>query len=111
MNREKFNAKVKYDNFFDDVFFSKEFKNALIKEFGYAPYGMTFDTCFLDDSEIYFKLVSKSYGYEYSGEHVIGDYTLNKFNFTENIFNFTINYIKSNYLDFWEDVKEYTFIY
>ena len=63
-----FDLKVKFDTAFDKIFFSKEFRNAMVKKFGICPNGMTFDTRYDDDvSEIYFVLVSKSYGYEYSG--------------------------------------------
>ena len=114
MNKKmsNFDLKVKFDTAFDKIFFSKEFINAMVKKFGICQKGMTFDTRYDDDvSEIYFILVSKSYGYEYSGERVVGDYSLNKFEFTEEMFDFAINYLSMNDRETWTEIINYEFGY
>ena len=114
MNKKmsNFDLKVKFDTAFDKIFFSKEFKNAMLKKFGICPNGMTFDTRYDDDvSEIYFILVSKSYGYEYSGERVVGDYTLNKFEFSKDMFDFAIDYFAMNDRETWAEIVNYEFGY
>lgn len=104
--------KVKFDTAFDKIFFSKEFKNAMLKKFGIAPRGMTFDTRYDDDvSEIYFVLVSKRYGYEYSGEIIIGDYSLNKYDFSREMFDFAIDYLAMNDRELWAEITNYEFTY
>lgn len=104
--------KVKFDTVFDKIFFSNDFKNAMLNKFGIAPVGMTFDTRYDDDvSEIYFVLVSKSYGYEYSGEMVIGDYSLNKFEFRREMFDFAIDYLSMNARELWAEIINYEFAY
>lgn len=114
MNKKMSNwdLKVKFDTALDNIFFSKEFRIAIMKKFKIAPNGMTFDTRYDDDvSEIYFVLVSKKYGYEYSGEHVIGDYTLNKFEFSREMFDFAIDYLAMNNRDLWNEIINYEFTY
>lgn len=64
-----------YDPLFDEIFYSKEFIDYVLKNKGYCPNGLTIDTCF-DDKGMYFTCCCKEYGYEYSGERVVGDYTL-----------------------------------
>ena len=104
--------KVKFDTAFDKLFFSSKFKNSMIKKFGYCPNGMTLDTRYDDDaSEIYFVLVSKKYGYEYSGDIVIGDFTLNKFEFSREMFDFAIDYLAMNDRDTWSEIVNYEFSY
>ena len=104
--------KVKFDTAFDKIFFSNDFKNAMLNKFGIAPAGMTFDTRYNDDvSEIYFVLVSKSYGYEYSGERVVGDYSLNKFEFSREMFDFAIDYLSMNARELWAEIINYEFAY
>lgn len=114
MNGEmcNFDLKVKYDTTFDKIFFSNEFKNAMVKKFGICPNGTTFDTRYDDEeSKIYFVLVSKNYGYEYSGERVIGDYTLNKFEFSKEMFDFVIDYFATNDHETWTEIFNYEFGY
>lgn len=109
---DNFDLKVKFDTAFDKIFFSNGFKNAMVKKFGICPNGMTFDTKYDDDnSKIYFVLVSKSYGYEYSGERVIGDYTLNKFEFSKEMFDFAIDYFIMNDYETWAKIDNYEFRY
>ena len=104
--------KVKFDTAFDKIFFSNDFKNAMLNKFGIAPAGMTLDTRYDDDvSEIYFVLVSKSYGYEYSGERVVGDYSLNKFEFSREMFDFAIDYLSMNARELWAEIINYEFAY
>ena len=107
-----FDLKVKFDTIFDKIFFSNGFKNAMVKKFGICPNGMTFDTRYDDEeSKIYFVLVSKNYGYEYSGEKVIGDYTLNKFDFSKEMFGFAIDYLVANNYETWVEIADYEFRY
>ena len=104
--------KVKFDTAFDKIFFSNDFKNAMLNKFGIAPAGMTLDTRYDDDvSEIYFVLVCKSYGYEYSGERVVGDYSLNKFEFSREMFDFAIDYLSMNARELWAEIINYEFAY
>lgn len=107
-----FDLKIKFDKAFDKLFFSKNFRAEMTKKFGMCPTGMTIDTCYNnDDSEIYFKLVSKNYGYEYSGEMVVGDYTLNKFIFTQEMADFAISYIRNNAPDLFDEIKTFEIVY
>ena len=39
-----FDLKVKYDTFFDEIFFSKDFTNKMVENFKYCPSGLTIDT-------------------------------------------------------------------
>ena len=75
MNKE--NLKSYYDSLFDDIFFSKEFIDYVLKNKGYCPKGLTVDTKF-DDNGMYFKCCCKEYGYEYSNERIVGDFTILK---------------------------------
>lgn len=107
-----FDLKIKFDKAFDKLFFSKNFRAEMTNKIGICPKGITFDTCYdNDDSEIYFKLVSKNYGYEYSGEMVVGDYTLNKFVFTQEMADFAISYIRNNAPDLFDEIKAFEIVY
>ena len=104
--------KVKYDTAFDKIFFSNDFKIAMLNKFGIAPTGMTFDTRYDDDvSEPYFALCCKLYGYEYSGERVVGDYSLNKFELSKEMFDFAIDYLAMHARELWADIINYEFTY
>ena len=93
-----FDLKVKYDTFFDEIFFSKDFTNKMVENFKYCPNGLTFDTKINEDKDnIYFKVCAKEYGYEYPNEHVIGDFTINSTNkVTEEMVDYMINYLFEN---------------
>lgn len=99
MSNKEFEIKKKFDTVFDELFFSKEFKNAVTSKFGICPNGLTFDTNYDEDStdtKIYLYICCKKYGYDYSEkDHVIGDYYLldNK-NIPDGIADFMVNWVK-----------------
>ena len=64
-----------YDKIFDDLFFSDEFKDFCVKKLKHYPVGLTIDT--IDKGkEKFFVVCCKEYGYDFSGQRVIGDYVV-----------------------------------
>ena len=99
--------KTKYDKIFDDIFFSKEFKDSVVEKFGYCPNGLTFDTVIYDD-EPEFICRCKQYGCEYSGERVIGDYQYIKPTVDlEKYGVYMAEYIISNYPELYKEISKY----
>lgn len=102
--------KIKYDKIFDDIFFSKEFKDFIVEKFDYCPNGLTFDTE-VENDKPEFTCCCKKYGYEYSGERVIGDYRienppsieLEKYAYE------MLKYLKDNYPTIYEEIAKYDF--
>lgn len=112
MTDNQLKLKIKFDTAFDNLFYSKEFKDAMIKKFGIAPAGLTFDTRFDDDvSEPFFCLCCKKYGYEFSGERVVGDYTINKYKFTREMFEFCMDYTDNVSKEIYNEMINYDFTY
>ena len=112
MTDNQLKLKIKFDTAFDNLFYSKEFKDAMIKKFGIVPAGLTFDTRFDDDvSEPYFCLCCKKYGYEFSGERVVGDYTINKYKFTREMFEFCMDYTDNVSKEIYNEMINYDFTY
>lgn len=112
MTDNQLKLKIKFDTAFDNLFYSKEFKDAMIKKFGIVPAGLTFDTRFDDDvSEPFFCLCCKKYGYEYSGERVVGDYTINKYKFTREMFEFCMDYTDNISKEIYNEMINYDFTY
>ena len=112
MTDNQLKLKVKFDTAFDNLFYSKEFKDAMIKKFGIVPAGLTFDTRFDDDaSEPFFCLCCKKYGYEFSGERVVGDYTINKYKFTREMFEFCMDYTDNVPKEVYNEMINYDFTY
>ena len=97
-NMEKYNEiKDKYDTIFDNLCFSKEFKNAMLEKFGYCPGGLTADTRYNETtSNLYFVICCKEYGYEYRGERVTGDYVIKDYEVNDEMFQFVLQYIADN---------------
>jgi len=103
--------KVKYDTILDDIFFSKEFKDFIIKKFGYCPNGLTFDTYADGDKPIEFICRCKKYGYEYSGERVIGDYRIENppsIELAKYAYEM-LKYLQDNYPTIYEEIAKYDF--
>lgn len=101
--------KVKFDKLFDDVFFSKEFKNFILENTGYCPNGLTFDTNINDKGVPEFMSLCKEYGYDCSGERVIGDYTLGKTPTNmEQLTNLMLEYLKENKKDLYDEIINYS---
>ena len=99
--------KAKYDKIFDDIFFSKEFKDSVVEKFGYCPNGLTFDTIVEDDNPE-FICRCKQYGYDYSGERVIGDYKITKPTVDlEKYGEYMGDYIIDNYPELYEEISKY----
>ena len=112
MTDNQLKLKIKFDTAFDNLFYSKEFKDAMIKKFGIVPTGLTFDTRFDDDvSEPFFCLCCKKYGYEFSGERVVGDYTINKYKFTREMFEFCMDYTDNVSKEIYNEMINYDFTY
>lgn len=112
MTDNQFKLKIKFDTAFDNLFYSKEFKDAMVKKFGIVPAGLTFDTRFDDDvSEPFFCLCCKKYGYEFSGERVVGDYTINKYKFTREMFDFCMDYTDNISKEIYNEIINYYFTY
>ncbi len=112
MTDNQFKLKIKFDTAFDNLFYSKEFKDAMVKKFGIVPAGLTFDTRFDDDvSEPFFCLCCKKYGYEFSGERVVGDYTINKYKFTREMFEFCMDYTDNVSKEIYNEMINYDFTY
>ena len=112
MTDNQLKLKIKFDTAFDNLFYSKEFKDAMIKKFGIVPAGLTFDTRFDDDvSEPFFCLCCKKYGYEFSGERVVGDYTINKYKFTREMFEFCMDYTDNVSKEIYNEMINYDFTY
>ena len=113
MINSQFNLKAKYDPAFDNLFFDKKFKNEMLKRFKVVPAGLTFDTRFLDDAdpEPYFVLCCKRYGYEYSGERVVGDYVINKYKFSKEIFDFCMEYLSNLESPIYHEIIDYEFTF
>lgn len=102
-----FDLKVKYDTQLDELFFSKDFKNAMLKQFGISPAGLTIDTRYDDDeSDIYFYICCKEYGYDFSGERVVGDYMLRKYNLSDDMEQFCVNYLAEKAPELYEEMVE-----
>ncbi len=106
-----FALKVKYDTAFDNLFFSTDFKQKMTAKFGVCPQGTTFDTSYDDDnSPVYFKIVSKSYGYEYSSfDRVVGDFMLNKYDYTQEMGAFLLEYIAEKDPELAREIYGYDF--
>ena len=100
--------KIKYDKIFDDIFFSKEFIDFIVSKFGYCPNGLTFDTYASPDKPIEFICRCKQYGYDYSGERVIGDYQIikTKINLEEYAYEM-LKYLRDNYQSIYDEISEY----
>lgn len=99
--------KKKYDKIFDDIFFSKDFKNYMIGKIGYCPNGLTIDTEVIDDKPE-FTCMCKEYGYEYSGDPVIGDFRkLNTPNNIDILANLMMEYLHKNYLDLYNEIIQF----
>ena len=112
MTDNQLKLKIKFDTAFDNLFYSKEFKDAMLKKFGIVPAGITFDTRFDDDvSEPFFCLCCKKYGYEFSGERVVGDYTINKYKFTREMFEFCMDYTDNVSKEIYNEMINYDFTY
>ena len=112
MTDNQFNLKVKFDTAFDNLFYDKKFKEEMLKRFKVVPAGLTFDTRFDDDvSEPYFLLCCKRYGYEYSGERVIGDYVINKYNISREMFDFCLDYTDNVDKEIYDEIVNYDFTY
>ena len=111
MTDNQLKLKIKFDTAFDNLFYSKEFKDAMIKKFGIVPAGLTFDTRFDDVSEPFFCLCCKKYGYEFSGERVVGDYTINKYKFTREMFEFCMDYTDNVSKEIYNEMINYDFTY
>lgn len=112
MINSQFNLKVKFDTAFDELFYNNNFKNEMLNKFKVVPAGLTFDTRFDDDvSEPYFVLCCKKYGYEYSGEHVIGDYTINKYKFSKEMFDFCMDYLSNLDSPIYHEIMNYEFTF
>lgn len=103
--------KIKYDKTFDNIFFSKEFKNFIVEKFGYCPNGLTFDTEIKNDKPE-FTCCCKKYGYDYpSTDRVIGDYQIDNpspVDLEKYIYEM-FNYLKDNYPIIYDDIYEYNF--
>lgn len=104
--------KVKYDKIFDDIFFSKEFKDFIIEKFGYCPNGLTFDTYASGDKPLEFICRCKKYGYDYSSsDRVIGDYRIENppsIDFEKYAYEM-LKYLKDNYPAIYDEISEYEF--
>lgn len=109
----RFDVKERYDTAFDKLFFTSDFKFSWVHEFKFCPEGTTFDTCFEEDSDVpYFVLVSKRYGYDFSSfDRVVGDYELRNYDFTEEMIDFALNYLKEKNPQLYEEVKDMKFYY
>ena len=103
--------KVKYDKIFDDIFFSKEFKDFIIEKFGYCPNGLTLDTD-VENGKPEFTCRCKKYGYDYpSADRVIGDYRIENppsIDLEKYIYEM-FKYLKNNYPILYDDIYEYDF--
>ena len=108
---ENFDLKVKYDTQLDNLFFSKDFKNSMLAQFGIAPAGLTIDTRYDKDAgfgDIYFAICCKRYGYEYSErDHVIGDYSLTHYKLTDDMEQHCVNYLAEKKPELYEEMIKY----
>lgn len=100
--------KRKYDKIFDDLFFTNEFRDYCVKEMKRCPAGLTINTIDDEQEGKYFKTCCKKYGYDFSGDRIIGDYTfgekLDDIRYTETCLNYlydknreVFDYIMNNY--------------
>lgn len=100
MSNKDIEIKKKFDTAFDEMFFSKEFKEAVTGKFGICPDGLTFDTDYNEDStdtKLCLYICCKKYGYDYpEKDHVIGDYYLldNSKNIPKDIAQFMVDWVK-----------------
>ena len=95
---ENFDLKVKYDTQLDNLFFSKDFKNSMLAQFGIAPAGLTIDT----------RYDKKRYGYEYSErDHVIGDYSLTHYKLTDDMEQYCVDYLAEKEPELYEEMIKY----
>ena len=108
---ENFDLKVKYDTQLDNLFFSKDFKNSMLAQFGIAPAGLTIDTRYDKDAsfgDIYFTICCKRYGYEYyERDHVIGDYSLTHYKLTDDMEQHCVNYLAEKEPELYEEMIKY----
>lgn len=109
---KNFILKIKFDKAFDNLFFSSKFTKEYIKKYQYCPNGLTIDTLYdNDDSPIYFKVIQKIYGYEYSSrDRVIGDYISYNYDYSEEQINFMLDYIKTNDFKLWTEIQQYKIV-
>lgn len=117
---EQFKLKKTIDGFFNQIFFTEDFRNQVIKKFKYCPQGLGFDTCFYvekDESdeyagEPYFLLCSKIYGDEYnSNDKVTGDYHYGKYEGNQEVLEFCKKYLYDKAPELYDKIKKYDFLY
>ena len=99
--------KIKFDKLFDDVFFSKNFKEFIVSKTGYCPNGLTIDTDVNDDVPE-FTCLCKEYGYDYANDRIIGDYRILKTPTNmETLSDLMLEYLKENNNDLFNEVLKY----
>lgn len=91
------------------IFRSKEFNSAYCSKFKFAPNGMTLDISksYSNDEKFNVILLVKHYGYESSSTGLsiyddLSDYDVGKEEFSEEQFNFVLNYFKINHPDIYK---------
>ena len=105
--------KFAYDEKFDRLFFSKDFKAKMVEKFHICPRGLTCDTRFDEEGKMYFCFCCKDYGYDFSGDYVLGDYTLRKQEIKQEWVPFLFDYISENDPTLYQECveKDYDFYY
>ena len=99
--------KSKYDKLFDDIFFDSKFTDFIVQECGYCPRGLTIDTE-VNDNKPEFTCRLKIYGYEYSNERVIGDYTIIKPTVELEKYAYKMmEYLQKNHPELYADIMKY----
>lgn len=94
--KEILDIKFNYEKRFNELFFSKDFKEKMVKEFSYCPQGLTFEPRFDKESEEWsFCACCKEYNYDFYS-YEVGDYTILKKEIKEEWAKFMIKYVREN---------------
>jgi len=105
--KEKLEFKFKFDKMLDDVFFTSDFRNFIVRVMHYCPNGLTINTD-VDGNEPFFKVCTKHYGYDFSErERVPGDYYDLKYNaFEEKMAVATYYYLETKCPELYDEMKK-----
>jgi len=101
------NLKLKFDKILDDIFFSNDFKYYILEKTGYCPTGLTIDT-YVENDKPEFICRCKEYGFDFSGERIIGDYNIIKPNVDlEKYGEYMIEYLHTNHPSVYNEITKY----
>ena len=103
--------KFSFEEKFNKLFYSKDFKEKMVAEYHYCPQGLTFESYYDEDSGIWsFCACCKKYNYDYSGDE-LGDYIVLKTKTTGDWALFMYEYIKEHDKELYDTMNGEIYFY